>query len=33
MRSSNGSDFLRNLGAAIRDNPVPVALVGTGWPG
>ena len=30
MRSSNGSDFLRNLGAAVRDNPVPVALVGTG---
>ena len=30
MRSSNGSDFLRNLGAVVRDNPVPVALVGTG---
>jgi hypothetical protein len=30
MRSSNGSDFLRNLSATIRDNPVPVALVGTG---
>ena len=30
MRSSNGSDFLRNFGAAVRDNPVPVALVGTG---
>jgi hypothetical protein len=30
MRSSNGTDFLRNLGAAVRDNPVPVALVGTG---
>ena len=30
MRSSNGSDFVRNLGTMIRDNPVPVALVGTG---
>jgi hypothetical protein len=30
MRSSNGSDFLRNLGTMVRDNPVPVALVGTG---
>ena len=30
MRSSNGSDFLRNLGTVVRDNPVPVALVGTG---
>jgi Protein of unknown function (DUF3618) len=30
MRSSNGTNFLRNLGTAVRDNPVPVALVGTG---
>ena len=30
MRSSNGTDFFRNLGTAVRDNPVPVALVGTG---
>ena len=30
MRSSNGNDFLRNLGTMVRDNPVPVALVGTG---
>jgi hypothetical protein len=30
MRSSNGSDFLRNLGSVVRDNPVPIALVGTG---
>jgi hypothetical protein len=30
MRSSNGSDFLRNLGTVVRDNPVPIALVGTG---
>ena len=30
MRSSNGSDFVRNLGTMVRDNPVPVALVGTG---
>jgi hypothetical protein len=30
MRSSNGSDFLRNVGTMVRDNPVPVALVGTG---
>jgi hypothetical protein len=30
LRSSNGSDFLRNLGTMVRDNPVPVALVGTG---
>ena len=30
MRSSSGNDFLRNLGTTVRDNPVPVALVGTG---
>ena len=30
MRSSNGSDFVRSLGTMVRDNPVPVALVGTG---
>ena len=30
MRSSNGTDFFRNLGARVRDNPVPVVLVGTG---
>ncbi|HEX6113280.1 MAG TPA: DUF3618 domain-containing protein, partial [Geminicoccaceae bacterium] len=30
MRGSNGSDFLRNLGARVRDNPIPIVLVGTG---
>jgi Protein of unknown function (DUF3618) len=30
MRSSGGTDFLRNLGTRVRDNPIPVALVGTG---
>jgi hypothetical protein len=30
MRSSNGSDFVRNLGTRVRDNPLPIVLVGTG---
>lgn len=30
MRSSNGNEFMRNLGTRIRDNPLPVALVGAG---
>ena len=30
MRSSNGNDFVRNLGARVRDNPLPIVLVGTG---
>ena len=30
MRSSNGNDFVRNLGTRVRDNPLPIVLVGTG---
>ena len=30
LRSSGGNDFVRNFGATVRDNPVPVALLGTG---
>ena len=30
MRSSNGNEFVRNLGARVRDNPLPLVLVGTG---
>jgi Protein of unknown function (DUF3618) len=30
LRSSSGTDFIRTLGIAIRDNPVPVVLVGIG---
>ncbi|MBE9606994.1 DUF3618 domain-containing protein [Acetobacteraceae bacterium H6797] len=30
MRQSGGSDFARNLGVAMRDNPVPLLLIGTG---
>jgi hypothetical protein len=30
LRSSGGDEFLRNLGATVRDNPLPVALLGTG---
>ena len=33
MRSSNGNDFLRNLGTMVRDNPVPVPWWARGWPG
>lgn len=29
-RSSGGSEFIRNLGASVRDNPLPVALIGAG---
>lgn len=29
-RDSGGSDFVRNLGASVRDNPLPVMLIGTG---
>ena len=29
-RGSGGADFARNLGAAVRDNPVPVMLIGAG---
>ena len=30
LRGSGGREFLSNFGATLRDNPVPVALVGTG---
>jgi hypothetical protein len=30
LRSNSGTDFMRNLGIAIRDNPIPVVLVGIG---
>ena len=30
LRGSGGNEFMRNLGATVRDNPVPVALLGTG---
>lgn len=30
MRGSGGNEFLQNLGATVRDNPVPVVLMGTG---
>jgi ElaB/YqjD/DUF883 family membrane-anchored ribosome-binding protein len=29
-RSSGGADFTRNLGAQVRDNPLPVLLIGAG---
>lgn len=29
-RSSGGAEFTRNLGAQVRDNPLPVALIGAG---
>ncbi|HEY8613011.1 MAG TPA: DUF3618 domain-containing protein [Roseomonas sp.] len=29
-RGSGGAEFARNLGASIRDNPLPVALIGAG---
>ena len=29
-RSSGGADFTRNLGAQVRDNPLPVVLIGAG---
>jgi hypothetical protein len=29
-RDSGGADFTRNLGAAVRDNPLPVLLIGAG---
>jgi hypothetical protein len=29
-RSSGGVDFMRNLGTSVRDNPMPVALIGAG---
>ncbi|MBY0329644.1 MAG: DUF3618 domain-containing protein [Acetobacteraceae bacterium] len=29
-RSSGGSDMMRNLGAQVRDNPLPLLLVGAG---
>ncbi|WP_372622118.1 DUF3618 domain-containing protein [Falsiroseomonas sp.] len=33
LRSSGGRDFLGNLGATVRDNPMPIMLVaaGIGW--
>jgi hypothetical protein len=30
LRGSGGNEFMRNFGATVRDNPVPVALLGTG---
>lgn len=30
LRTSGGSDFLRNLGDSVRQNPIPIALVGVG---
>jgi hypothetical protein len=30
MRGSGGNEFLRNLGATVRGNPVPIVLMGTG---
>ncbi|MGH6901392.1 MAG: DUF3618 domain-containing protein, partial [Geminicoccaceae bacterium] len=30
MRGSGGNEFLHNLGATVRDNPVPVVLMSTG---
>lgn len=30
VRGSGGGDFARNLGRSIRDNPLPVALIGAG---
>ena len=30
MRGSGGNEFMRNLGATVRDNPVPMALMSTG---
>ena len=29
-RGSGGADFMRNFGTSVRDNPLPVALVGLG---
>ncbi len=30
VKHGNGADFTRNLGRSIRDNPIPVALMGIG---
>ncbi|MCE3247680.1 MAG: hypothetical protein K0R41_1505 [Geminicoccaceae bacterium] len=30
IRTSGGSDFVRNLGESVRQNPIPIALVGMG---
>ncbi len=30
VRSSGGTEFFRNLGASVRDNPLPVTLIGAG---
>jgi len=30
VRSSGGTEFMRNLGTSVRDNPMPVALIGAG---
>jgi gas vesicle protein len=30
VRESGGADFMRNLGQQVRDNPLPVTLVGAG---
>lgn len=30
LRHSNGGDLVRNLGSQVRDNPLPLALIGAG---
>lgn len=30
IRTSGGSDFVRNLGDSVRQNPIPIALIGVG---
>ena len=29
-RGSGGGDYVRNLGTSVRNNPLPVALIGAG---
>ena len=29
-RSSGGNEFVRNLGTSVRDNPLPLLLIGAG---
>jgi hypothetical protein len=29
-KNGNGAEFTRNLGRSVRDNPMPVALIGVG---
>ncbi len=30
VKGSGGTEFARNLGATVRDNPLPVLLIGAG---